>query len=311
MKLNHKKIEALLNLPLSRLSALADETRAENIGSRLDLCTIINAKSGSCAEDCKFCAQSCRHATGIETYPLKTNREIFMAAVTAKKNGAGRFGIVTSGNALTGKELERISACISDIKNKIGIKTCASLGKLGEDELKLLKKAGISRYHHNIEPSPGYFRKIVTTHTFEEKLETIRAAQRAGLEVCSGGIIGMGETWKDRIDMALVLKGLDVDSIPINILIPIDGTPLEGKNRISCTDAIRTIAIFRIILKDKTVKLAAGRETALKDFQAAAFMSGANGMLIGGYLTVKGREVAEDHKLIKEIKKAWKCQRNF
>ena len=169
-----------------------------------------------------------------------------------------------------------------------------------------MKKAGISRYHHNIETSPRFFTKIVTTHTFKERLDTIKAAKEVGLEVCSGGIIGMGETWRDRIEVALLLKELNVDSVPINILVPIDGTPLAGTNKISCTDAIKTIAIFRIILKDKVVKLAAGRESVLKDFQAAAFMSGANGMLIGGYLTVRGREIAEDHKLIKEIKETWK-----
>ncbi|MDD5436752.1 MAG: biotin synthase BioB, partial [Candidatus Omnitrophica bacterium] len=289
MKTDYQAIRPLLELPLPRLIAMADGVRAGKTGPRLDLCTILNAKSGSCAEDCKFCAQSCRHRTGIETYPLKADDEIFAAAVAAKKNGAGRFGIVTSGNALTKKELERLSGCISKIRAGVGIKICASLGKLGENELRSLKKAGISRYHHNIETSPRYFRKIVTTHTFEERLGTIKAAKAAGLEVCSGGIIGMGETWRDRIEMALILKKLDVDSVPVNILVPIDGTPLKGANKISCVDAIRTIAIYRVILKDKTVKLAAGRETVLKDFQASAFMAGANGMLIGGYLTVKGR----------------------
>ena len=303
---DRKRIKALLKFPVMKLAAIADEIRAREIGLRLDLCTIVNAKSGLCAEDCKFCAQSCRHATGIETYPLKSNNEIFAAAIAAKENGAERFGIVTSGNTLAKKELQRIAGCISDIKTKIGIKVCASLGQLEEDALKFLKKSGLSRYHHNIETSPRYFRKIVTTHTFGERLETIKAAKNAGLEVCSGGIIGMGETWKDRVDMAFILKELDVDSVPINILVPIDRTPLAGESRISCIDAIRTVAIFRIILKDKVVKLAAGRETILKDFQAAAFMSGANGMLIGGYLTVKGREVAEDRKLIREIKEAWK-----
>jgi len=306
MKSEYQNIKALLKLPVTELISMADEVRARNAGSALDLCAILNAKSGSCAEDCKFCAQSCRHSTGIETYPLKSNNAIFSSAMAAKKLGAKHFGIVTSGNTLTKKELQRLVACISDIKNKIGIKVCASLGKLDENSLRLLKDAGVSRYHHNIETSPRYFRKIVTTHTFAQRLETVKAAQRAGLEVCSGGIIGMGETWKDRIEMALILKKLDVDSVPVNILVPIDGTPLAGESRISCTDAIRTVAIFRIILKDKVVKLAAGRETVLKDFQATAFMAGANGMLIGGYLTVKGREITEDRKLIREIREIWK-----
>lgn len=306
MKTENKELKKLLKLPTSELITIADSIRAKNSGARLDICTILNAKSGSCSEDCKFCAQSCRHATGIETYPLKSNNEIFMAAIAAKKNGAERFGIVTSGNVLTDADLNRIAKCITEIRNKIGIKVCGSLGKLGIEELKLLKRSGMSRYHHNIETSPRYFRKIVTTHTFSDRLQTINAAKKAGLEVCSGGIIGLGETWQDRIEMALLLKELDVDSVPVNILIPFDGTPLAGIKKISCNDVIRTIAIFRIILKNKTVKLAAGRESVLKDFQGLAFMAGASGMLIGGYLTVRGREVCEDKKLIKEIKSAWK-----
>ncbi len=303
---DHTGLYRLLKLPLSELTAMADRLRASHSGSGLDICTILNAKSGSCSEDCKFCAQSHCHSTKIEKYPLKSNKEICMAAMEAKKNGAGRFGIVTSGNELTAAELARLASCVSYIRKKIDIKVCASLGKLGEKELKALKRAGLSRYHHNIETSPRYFRKIVSTHTFADRLDTIRAAKKAGLEVCSGGIIGMGESWKDRIDMALILKKLDVDSIPVNVLVPVSGTPLEGISRISCADVIRTVAIFRIALKDKTVKIAAGRESVLKDFQAAAFMSGANGMLIGGYLTVRGRGVSEDQKLIKEIRAAWR-----
>jgi len=272
---------------------------------RLDLCTIFNAKSGLCSEDCKFCAQSCRHPTGIKTYPLKSDNEIVRAAAIAKKNGAHRFGIVTSGNALTKAELNKIAGCVSRIRAKVGIKVCASLGGLSLSDLKMLKCSGLSRYHHNIETSPGYFRKIVTTHSFEDRLKTIRLAKSAGLEVCSGGIIGMGETWYDRLEMALVLKSLGVDSIPINMLIPIRGTPLAGIKKISATEAIKTISLFRIILKDKIIKIAAGRESVLKDHQVRAFMAGANGMLIGGYLTVKGQGLAEDRKLIEEIKKAW------
>ena len=273
---------------------------------QLDLCTIFNAKSGLCREDCKFCAQSCRHSTGIKTYPLKSTSEIFRAAAIAKKNGAHRFGIVTSGNALTKTELDRIAGCVSMIRAKIGIKVCASLGELSLSDLAMLKRSGLSRYHHNIETSPRYFRKIVTTHSFEDRLKTIRAAKLAGLEVCSGGIIGMGETWRDRAEMAHVLNRLGVDSVPINMLIPIKGTPFAGMKKISAADAIKTIALFRIILQDKVIKIAAGREAVLKDHQVRAFIAGANGMLIGGYLTVKGQGLAEDRKLIKEIKKAWK-----
>lgn len=298
-------IMELLKLSLTELVSSANNTRREFIGKRLELCSIINAKSGLCSEDCKFCAQSSRHSCDISRYPLKKKDEIVKAAQNAKDIGAEKFGIVTSGNKLTSKELNRIASAIKDIKDKICISVCASLGALKEDELRMLKDAGLSRYHHNIETSERFYPKIVSTHTFKERLDTIEAAKKTGLEVCSGGIIGMGETWQDRIDMANILKALGVDSVPINLLIPIKGTPLESIEPISCNDAIKTISIFRIILKDKIIKIAAGREAVLKDFQGLGFLAGANGMLIGGYLTIKGRDVEADYGLIKEIEKLW------
>ncbi len=301
------KIEAysLLEKPLAELISLADKVRRENAGDRVELCSIMNAKSGLCAEDCKFCAQSCRHNTGISEYPLKNKGEILKAARRAKDIGAERFDIVTSGNRLSKYEVKRIADAISEIKSRVGIKICASLGRLDECELGLLKRAGLGRYHHNIETSPGRFPEITTTHSFEDRIETIQTAKNVGLEVCSGGIIGLGESWQDRIDMALILKELDVTSIPINVLVPIKGTPMEGNSAFSPLDAIKTVALFRIILGGKIIKLAAGRESVLKDFQAMAFMAGANGMLIGGYLTLKGRSVEEDRELVREIEKAW------
>jgi len=300
-----EEINCLLNKPLLELIAFADKIRRDSIGSKFELCNIINAKSGLCSEDCKFCAQSSRHSADIPIYPLKKKNQIVKAAQQAKEIGAGKFGIVTSGNRLKASELDIIAQAISEIKSKVGIEVCASLGALEKCELAILKEAGLSRYHHNIETSARFYPRIVSTHSFEGKINTIRAAKEAGLEVCSGGIIGMGESWQDRIDMALLLKKLNVDSIPINLLVPIKGTPLESLNPISCIDAIRTICIFRIILKDKIIKIAAGRETILKDFQALGLMAGANGMLIGGYLTIKGRDVAEDRRLIEEVEKIW------
>lgn len=299
------RIGPLLNLPLTKLVSLADSIRQKELGSRFDICSIMNAKSGLCREDCKFCAQSVRHSTGASRYPLKEKDEMLKAARHAKEIGAERFDIVTSGNRLSEEELDRIADAIGEITSKIGIKMCASLGKLDEQALILLKKAGLSRYHHNIETSSAYFPSIVTTHSFQDRIDTIRLAKRVGLEVCSGGIIGMGETWADRIDMACLLKELDVDSVPLNILVPIKGTPFETQGTLSCIDAIKTIAIFRIILRDRTIKIAAGRESVLRDFQGMAFMAGANGMLIGGYLTIKGRDVEQDWRLIEEIKRLW------
>ncbi len=304
--MNRAGIKPFLKLSLLELISIANKVRKDSVGANIHLCSIMNAKSGLCAQDCKFCAQSSRYQTGIPVYRLAGKRQIFKAAVRAQALGAERFGIVTSGDSLKAKELNIIADAITEITQKLGLKVCASLGKMNKDGFLLLKKAGLRRYHHNIEASPAYFSKIVHTHTFESRIETIKAAKGAGLEVCSGGIIGMGETLNDRIEMAFILKELDVNSVPINILVAIKGTPLEKQRGISCKEIIRTIALFRIILKDKTIKIAAGRESALKDFSSLAFLSGANGMLIGGYLTVKGRSIEEDERLVNEVKRLWK-----
>ncbi len=303
--MDRSEVKKLLELPLTELISRADSVRRESMGDTLDLCNIMNAKSGLCGEDCKFCAQASCHATGVPTYPLKSKVEMVEAARSAKAIGASKFGIVTSGNALTKNDLKTIAEAIRIIKDEVGMYVCASLGELDGQDLLLLKRSGLSRYHHNIETSPNHFKKIVSTHSFQDRVDTIKAAKNAGLQVCSGGIIGLGETWDDRIDMALTLKELNVDSVPINVLVPVKGTVFEGTKAISSADVIRTIAIFRIIMKDKVVKVAAGRETILKDFQAMAFMAGANGMLIGGYLTTAGRAPEDDRIFVEEIKKAW------
>ncbi|MBN1914176.1 MAG: biotin synthase BioB, partial [Candidatus Omnitrophica bacterium] len=219
--INWKKADFLLKLPILELLSLADKDRKQALGRRFELCSIINAKSGLCKEDCKFCAQSARYKTGIAVYPLKAKGEIVYAAKKAKEAGAKRFGIVTSGNRLSDKEIKRIADVIYKIRKEAGILTCASLGKLDKDALIMLKKSGLCRYHHNIETSRRFYPKIVSTHTFCERLNTIRSAREAGLEVCSGGIIGLGESWKDRVAMAQTLKELDVESVPLNFLIPV------------------------------------------------------------------------------------------
>lgn len=292
-------------MPLTALMARANRLRARHMGMAMDLCTITNAKSGLCSEDCKFCAQSGRHKTGIAVYPLKSIEQMFQEARQAKANGAKRFGIVTSGNRLTKPEIDTIAETIKRVRRDIGIGACASLGELEKSEFLQLKRAGLSRYHHNLETSREYFPKLVTTHTFNDRIKTIKAAKAVGLEVCSGGIIGLGESMQDRISMALTLKALKVDSVPINVLMPIAGTRMAHAKPLPNDEVIRTIAIFRIILKDKVVKIAAGRESALKDFQALAFMAGANGMLVGGYLTTRGRAVIDDQRLVEEVKRLW------
>jgi len=303
--INRENAGAFLALPLEELIASADQLRRKYAGAKLELCSIMNAKSGKCAQDCKFCAQSARYNTGAANYPLKSKEEILEMAKRAQEIGADRFDVVTSGDNLTFEEIKIIADAFAEITAKVGIKLCASLGAMDRRGFFLLKEAGLSRYHHNLEAAPGFFPQIVTTHTFTQRVQTIHAAKKAGLEVCSGGIIGMGETWEDRIDLAFWLKELDVDSVPINILVPIKGTPLGHKVCLAADEALRTIALFRLILKDKIIKIAAGREAVFAQAQASAFASGANGMLIGGYLTIPCQGLEQERRLIKEIQNLW------
>jgi biotin synthase len=293
------------NLPLTELAAMADKIRRENTGNALETCTIINAKSGRCGEDCKFCAQSVHYQTDTPVYGLVSKQEIVESALVARDAGSSRFGIVTSGHRLGADDVACVAEAVAEIRQRADIGVCVSLGSLNSDMMRLLKNAGVSRYHHNIETSREFFPVIVGSHTFEERIATIKRAAEAGLSICSGGIIGVGESRADRVSMALTLKELNVDSVPINILMPIDGTPLAGIAPISVSEALKTIAIFRITLPDKNIRLAAGRENHLKDFQGMAFMSGANAMMIGGYLTRRGRTVEDDKKLAEEIRRAW------
>ena len=298
-------IMEMYRLPLAELGARADRARRRCAGNGLDLCTICNAKSGMCGEDCRFCAQSARHVTDAPRHSLLSRAELLAAARRARASGSRRFGIVTSGRALSAEDIGRVARAAAAIRAEVGIEVCASLGSLGLEQLVLLRQAGVSRYHHNLETSRRFFPHIATTHSFSDRVRTIRNAARAGLSVCSGGIIGMGESRKDRAEMALELKALDVDSVPLNILMPIPGTPLAEHPPLSAGEVLKTVSIFRLVMPEKTIRLAAGRETFLKDFQGAAFMAGANGMLIGGYLTQRGRPVAEDRRLAEEIEAAW------
>ncbi|MFC1631702.1 biotin synthase BioB [Candidatus Omnitrophota bacterium] len=298
--------DSLFQRPLSELIFQANQIRKEFLGSEIELCSILNAKSGGCSEDCKFCAQSSRYPTNIDTFPLKDKDQIVEAARQAKEIGAKKFGIVTSGNSLSLREINIIAQAIREIRDKVDIEICASLGAQTEQQLRILKQAGLARYHHNVETSPRFYSQIVSTHSFEQRVNTIKAAKQVGLSVCSGGIIGMGESEQDRIDLACLLRDLDVDSVPINFLVAHPGTPLQGLIPLSCSEAVKTIAIFRIILKDKIIKIAAGRETILSDFQGLGFLAGANGMLIGGYLTIRGRDVAADQQLVEQIKMLWR-----
>ena len=290
----------LLTAELSSLTACADRLRKHFRGNRANLCSIINGKSGRCSENCKFCAQSAGHCTNVEEYGFLDKESILAECRHNEQQGVDRFSIVTAGRRLTGSEFENALDTFRTLSQETDVELCASFGLLEEEQFVRLREAGVSRYHANIETSRRNFKNICTTHTFEDKLECIRRAVSAGLEVCSGGIIGMGEGWDDRIDMALTLSELGVSSIPINALIPIKGTPLENTVRITEPDILRTVAIFRFIVPEADIRLAAGRNL-MEGCGRQAFLSGADSAITGDMLTTSGNRIREDISMLEGI----------
>lgn len=283
------------------LFAAAGRVRRHFRGETVDICSIVNAKSGACSEDCRYCAQSEQHATAAPVYPLISLERIVEAAASAKKNGAKRFCIVTSGRGIDSPdELDLIALGVRRV-SEIGLSPCATLGTLTKDQLFFLKAAGLHRYHHNIETSREYFPRICTTHTFDERLNVLRNAADVGLSTCSGGILGMGETLEDRVRMAFTLRDLDVDSLPINFLMPIPGTPLENISALRPLEALQAIALFRLILPEKEIRVCAGRGTALGQLHPLIFMAGADGFMTGNYLTTSGMDPKKDLDMIKDL----------
>jgi len=283
------------------LFATAGRVREHFRGRTIDLCSIINAKSGACTEDCSYCAQSVHHSTGAPVYPLISVDRMAEAAESAKKNGAKRFCIVTSGRGIdTSDDLENIAKGIRRVRD-IGLSPCATLGTLTREQLSYLKNAGLHRYHHNIETSREYFPRICTTHSFDERLQVLGHARDLGLSACSGGILGMGESMDDRIKMAFTLRELDVDSVPLNFLMPIMGTPLENIDAIAPLEALHSIALFRLILPDKEIRICGGRGAALGQLHPFIFAAGADGFMIGNYLTTSGLDPQEDLKMVRDL----------
>ncbi len=293
-------------LDIFKLFYLANLTRVKYRGNRVDLCSIVNAKSGACPEDCSFCAQSVHSRTDVKAYPLITEEKILEAAVSAKKFGAKRFCVVTSGRKVSGKEIENICSFVSNIKN-LGLLPCATLGMLSLSELEMLKEAGLHRYHHNLETSEAFFKEICTTHTFREKIKVIEAAKSLSLSVCSGGIFGIGESWEDRIDMAFALKELKVNSVPINFITPVYGTPLGDTELLNPMEALKIISIYRLILPESEIRICGGRPNTLRDLNSYIFMAGADGLLIGNYLTTSGRYPDDDLQMIKDMELEISC----
>lgn len=290
---------SLIETPLNELLEAADEIRKHFCSNIFDICSIINAKSGKCSENCKFCAQSAHYKTNISEYPLLDKETIIKNALYMAEKGVLRFSIVTSGKALTDKDVEILADTIKEIKSKSNISICASLGLLTDENFKKLKDAGLERVHNNLETSENFFSSVCTTHTFDDKINALKAALQSGLSVCSGGIIGLGESMQDRIDLAFSLKELGIKSVPLNILSPVKGTPYENNKPLSEEEILKTISIFRFILPDAFIRLAGGR-ALLSDKGKKAFLSGANAAITGDMLTTYGISVDTDMQIIKE-----------
>lgn len=284
---------------LFNLFSCANSIKTKFRGNSVDLCAIINAKSGSCPEDCSYCAQSSKSKTEITIYPLLQNNIILEKAREAKEAGVKRFCVVTSGRKISKNETKQIASIIKNIRG-MGLLPCATLGLLNKAELSFLKENGLERYHHNLETSERFFPEICRTHTYYDKLKTIEAAKSAGLSVCSGGIFGMGETWHDRIDMAFALKELNIDSIPLNFLIPVKGTSMSDRDFLHPFEALKIISLYRFILPEKEIRVCGGRTQTLGEFNSWVFLAGADSLLTGNYLTTTGRTFKDDLRLIEQ-----------
>lgn len=285
------------NCDLDELCKNADKLREHFSGKTIDLCTIINARSGRCPENCKYCAQSAHHKTNCEVYSFLGEEKIFSEAKANAEEGVNRVALVTAGRKLDGEEFEKALNCYKKMKSELNIKLCASMGFLSREQFKRLREVGVTNYHDNIETSREYFPNICTTHIFEQKIEEIKMAQEEGFNVCSGGIIGMGESFKDRISMALTLSELKIKSIPINALMAIPGTPLENQPHLSSEEILRTISMFRFVNPEAHIRLAAGRKL-LGNNGKKAFESGASAMITGNMLTTSGSTIKMDKEMV-------------
>ena len=279
----------------------ANRIRIHFVGPEVRCCSIVAAKVGACSEDCAFCSQSAHYKTPTEGLSTLRNDEVEQAARQAADSGADSFGIVNSGYGPTDAELETWAPTIRKIRDEGRIRACASLGILEPGQAERLRDAGLQRYNHNLQTSKRFFPNIIKTHSYEDRRDTLVRAKAAGLSLCSGALVGMGETWEDRIDLALELRDLDVDVVPLNFLHAIDGTPLERAEPMAPMECLHIIALYRFLLPDKEIKIAGGREVNLRDLQSWMFFAGANSFLIGNYLTTFGRSADEDRQMLADL----------
>lgn len=286
----------------------ANKIRIRFVGRDVKFCAIVAAKVGGCSEDCKFCAQSSHYHTAIEGQSTLTDQQVIDSAEHAAQVGADSFGIVNSGRGPTRRELEDwLAPLMSKIATEGKTRACATLGALTPETAKFLYDCGIRRINHNLETSERHYPNIVTTHSFAERVNTLRTAKEAGLSLCSGGIFGMGEEWRDRLDMAFMLRDLGADVVPLNFLNAIDGTPLEDQPKLPPMECLKIISIYRFILPDKELKVAGGREVCLRDLQSWIFFAGADSTMIGNYLTTYGRKPEQDHQMVHDLGLMWRA----
>lgn len=277
----------------------AHRIREVTFGDGVELCSIINAKSGRCGEDCAFCAQSGRHRTDAPVFELRARGELLAAAREAAALGSRCFGIVTSGTRVKDPaEWEVILGAIREIRDSLPIEPAASLGLLDTRQAAALAEAGCMTYHHNLETARSFFPRICTTHAYDEDLDTVRSARAAGMQVCCGGILGLGESAEQRVELAFTLRELGVGSVPLNFLVPIRGTPLEDMRQLTPMDCLRAIAMFRFVLPRARISVCGGRGPNLRELQAWIFTAGASGTMVGNYLTTTGRDRETDLQMI-------------
>ena len=289
-----QKIES--QVPTRELCDAANRIREHFMGDRIDSCSIMNARSGRCSEDCKWCSQSVHHSSDVDIYPLVSKEEALRHALDNHSKGVGRFSLVTSGRAMHDREIDLACEMYRNISDNCDIYMCASMGLLTRPQLQKLKESGVGHYHCNIETAPSYFPTLCTTHTIEDKLRTIGWAKEVGLKICSGGIIGMGETVVQRLEMAFALRDIGVVSIPVNILNPIPGTRLENTPVLTDDEILRTFAMFRLINPAAHIRFAGGR-TRIGHLQERALLSGVSAALIGDLLTTVGFTVEQDKEM--------------
>lgn len=302
---NHEEAERIARLSEAHLLLLchcANRLRGHFQSDAVTVCSIVNAKSGSCPEDCAFCAQSAHYSSEAPVYPLLDTEKIVRTAAQAAQDGATGFGVVISGPGISDdEELHRIGDALEAITRQTGLSAHGSLGALNEGQLRYLKSRGLVCFNHNLETAKSFFDRIVSTHTYQDRVETVRAAKQAGIRICCGGILGLGESPAQRIELAMALRELDVDVVPLNFLHPIPGTPLEHLSPLPPLQILSIIALFRFILSDKEIKVAGGREKNLRDLQGMMFFAGADGIILGNYLTTTGRSAEADRALLRDL----------